>query len=352
MPSSLNLKPVISAAGLFCALALCVSAPALAQYQVLEVAPGEEPAADTFPLTDAESETGSDAAITAPEEGEENNAEPAEIPSSIVPDPLPETPIDLPASPEPAADIAALAVPDYTFQAVKSADGTITLKGNAPASVLQAMLALEELPVNIGRFTMNSAAPEGFAEAAMAGLHALASFQTGQIVLRDGQWLLSGNAPTDAVSTAAIAGLEASTPGVSWNTLIRAPSAVAVCRDEVAAYMSGKAILFPSGGTTPTPASLDLLPGLTERLAICPDAPVYVEGHTDADGTAQANLGLSIHRAEAVVDALVGLGVDPARLYAVGYGASLPVASNTTADGKRQNRRIVFAFEDIAQPLP
>ncbi|WP_157970111.1 OmpA family protein [Pelagibacterium sediminicola] len=346
MPSSQNLKPVLSAAGLFCALALCVNAPALGQYQVLEVAPGEEPAADAI----REPETGSDATIAAPEKDiEENDTEPAETSPGIA---LPETPIDPPATPEPAADTAALAVPDYTFQAVKGADGTITLKGNAPASVLQAMLALEELSVNIGRFTMNPAAPEGFAETAMAGLHALASFQTGQIVLRDGQWLLSGNASTDAVSTAAIAALEAETPGVSWNTLIRAPSAVAVCRDEVAAYMNGKAILFPSGGTAPTPASLDLLPGLTERLAICPDAPVYVEGHTDADGTAEANLALSIHRAEAVVDALIGLGVDPARLYAVGYGASLPVASNTTADGKRQNRRIVFAFEDIAQPLP
>src|SRR5690606_31008800 len=113
----------------------------------------------------------------------------------------------------------------------------------------------------------------------------------------------------------------------------RAPSALDVCRAEVALYMADKAILFPSAGITPTSASLEMLPGLAERLAVCPDAAVYVEGHTDADGGDDANLTLSIRRAEAVVDALVELGVDPARLYAVGYGASLPIASNATADG-------------------
>lgn len=243
-------------------------------------------------------------------------------------------------------------VPDYRFSAIKDEEGTISLEGHAPASLLQDVLATDGLPVRIDRVTTNSSAPEGFAPAATAGLHALALLDTGQVILRNGVWLLSGNARIDTVRDAALAILDRDSPATEWKTLILAPSSRDICRESVTRYMTGKAILFPSAGAVPTPASLDLLPGLAEHLAICPGAAVYVEGHTDADGGADANLSLSIRRAEAVVDALVALGVDPARLYAVGYGASLPIAPNTTAEGKRQNRRIVFSFEDIARPLP
>jgi outer membrane protein OmpA-like peptidoglycan-associated protein len=73
---------------------------------------------------------------------------------------------------------------------------------------------------------------------------------------------------------------------------------------------------------------------------------VEVEGHTDSDGDDQANLALSVSRAEAVVDALIERGVSPDRLYAVGYGESLPIASNETKAGKQANRRIAFTLSD------
>lgn len=128
------------------------------------------------------------------------------------------------------------------------------------------------------------------------------------------------------------------------------PAAIDICREQVATYMADRDILFGSGSARLTEDSQANITGLAEIFAICPSAPVYVEGHTDADGGAEDNLILSLSRAEAVVDALVELGIDPQRLYAVGYGASLPVASNETAAGKAQNRRIVFSFEDIAGP--
>ena len=71
-----------------------------------------------------------------------------------------------------------------------------------------------------------------------------------------------------------------------------------------------------------------------------------VEGHTDADGEDEANLALSVSRAEAVVDALILRGIGPERLYAIGYGESLPIASNETRAGKQANRRIVFTLAD------
>ncbi len=74
-----------------------------------------------------------------------------------------------------------------------------------------------------------------------------------------------------------------------------------------------------------------------------------VEGHTDSDGAADANLTLSVMRAERVVDELLELGVDATRLFAVGYGETLPIASNETQGGKRLNRRIVFAVREAVE---
>jgi len=67
---------------------------------------------------------------------------------------------------------------------------------------------------------------------------------------------------------------------------------------------------------------------------------VVIEGHTDSDGSALSNLSLSQRRADSVVRELVSLGVSPARLTAKGYGETQPIATNATAEGKKQNRRI------------
>lgn len=125
-------------------------------------------------------------------------------------------------------------------------------------------------------------------------------------------------------------------------------AAIQACRVDLNELMANETVLFSSGSARLTASSQTLLSEVAEILQTCPETPVYVEGHTDSDGGAQANLVLSLSRAESVVDVLVELGLPPRRLYAVGYGASLPIASNDTATGKAQNRRIVFNFEDIA----
>ena len=68
---------------------------------------------------------------------------------------------------------------------------------------------------------------------------------------------------------------------------------------------------------------------------------MLVEGHTDSDGGAAYNLSLSQHRAESVVaDLTHRYRVAAARLRAVGYGETRPVATNATAAGKALNRRV------------
>jgi outer membrane protein OmpA-like peptidoglycan-associated protein len=67
-----------------------------------------------------------------------------------------------------------------------------------------------------------------------------------------------------------------------------------------------------------------------------------IEGHTDSVGDDAANLRLSQGRANAVLAALVKRKVDPARLEAVGFGETRPLATNGTAAGRAENRRIEF----------
>jgi OOP family OmpA-OmpF porin len=73
---------------------------------------------------------------------------------------------------------------------------------------------------------------------------------------------------------------------------------------------------------------------------------VEVAGHTDSVGTDQYNQGLSERRANSVRDYLVEQGVRASRLTAVGYGENRPVATNDTADGRQENRRVELVVLD------
>jgi OOP family OmpA-OmpF porin len=67
-----------------------------------------------------------------------------------------------------------------------------------------------------------------------------------------------------------------------------------------------------------------------------------VEGHTDSQGKDAANMTLSQKRSEAVRAYLIKQGVEPERLEARGFGETVPVADNKTANGRAENRRVEF----------
>ena len=99
-------------------------------------------------------------------------------------------------------------------------------------------------------------------------------------------------------------------------------------------------VLFRSG-------SFELLPGARERLAkvsgivlAYPTLHVAIEGHTDSIGSDEYNQQLSEHRAQAVRDYFVQQGINSAAVEAHGYGKTEPIASNDTAEGRQQNRRV------------
>lgn len=67
---------------------------------------------------------------------------------------------------------------------------------------------------------------------------------------------------------------------------------------------------------------------------------IQIEGHTDSSGSDSYNQLLSERRASSVRDFLMNQGIEPKRTRAVGYGERYPVASNDTASGREQNRRV------------
>ncbi len=71
----------------------------------------------------------------------------------------------------------------------------------------------------------------------------------------------------------------------------------------------------------------------------------YVDGYTDSKGSAAYNQKLSLRRAKSVVNGLVKNGVNSSRLNARGFGEENPVATNETAEGRAQNRRVVISFK-------
>jgi outer membrane protein OmpA-like peptidoglycan-associated protein len=84
------------------------------------------------------------------------------------------------------------------------------------------------------------------------------------------------------------------------------------------------------------PESYGLLDDVAGIMVAHPELTlVRVEGHTDSDGSDDSNMDLSQRRAQAVTDYLVGKGVEPGRLKAVGYGESKPLGTN-----KAKNRRV------------
>jgi OOP family OmpA-OmpF porin len=97
---------------------------------------------------------------------------------------------------------------------------------------------------------------------------------------------------------------------------------------------------FETGKADLTPESQTILDGVAESLVANDSIKVQVGGHTDNTGSAAVNKRLSAARANAVREYLISKGVAADRLTAAGFGPSKPIASNRTAEGRAQNRRV------------
>ena len=107
--------------------------------------------------------------------------------------------------------------------------------------------------------------------------------------------------------------------------------------------VSTNGILFDTGSANIQPQSMGIILQISQVLQQEKNMKLKIVGHTDSDGSEDANLKLSQQRADAVKKALSSVyGISEDRLVTEGKGETSPVSENTTSDGKAQNRRVEF----------
>jgi outer membrane protein OmpA-like peptidoglycan-associated protein len=101
-------------------------------------------------------------------------------------------------------------------------------------------------------------------------------------------------------------------------------------------------IRFDVNKATIRPESMGVINEICALMKEHPELKFSIEGHTDSDGDADFNLGLSEKRAESVRNAMIGIGIEAERLITKGFGETIPVAPNDSPEGKATNRRVEF----------
>lgn len=274
------------------------------------------------------------------------------------------------------AEPPAIAAP-YRWSATKSADGRVRFEGDVPAASLQQFMAVRAGGDTVDETSVRPDAPDGFSADVRRALDLLPLLQEGQVGFDGDAWFVTGTV-TDAVDNAEVAVILGAE--TSWQLDLTGPAepvvsepaapqgaiapvataseetiaeiepseddaaSIAQCEARLDELSGHNGILFQSGAAVITESARAELDAFAAALQLCPQSPVYVEGHTDSDGEDRRNLVLSVQRAEAVVAAMIERGIAAERLYAIGFGESQPIADNATADGKRQNRRIVVTI--------
>lgn len=99
-------------------------------------------------------------------------------------------------------------------------------------------------------------------------------------------------------------------------------------------------VLFATGAATINPGARESLARFAGIVAAFPRLKFSIEGHTDNVGSAATNNDLSYRRANTVREYLMSQGIDGSRIDVMGYGFTMPVANNETAEGRARNRRV------------
>ncbi|MBX2892397.1 MAG: OmpA family protein [Saprospiraceae bacterium] len=103
-----------------------------------------------------------------------------------------------------------------------------------------------------------------------------------------------------------------------------------------------RAVQFETAQATLLPESLPVLDEIASLMQRYPAYSLRIEGHTDDVGDDKMNLDLSKRRAKTCYDYLVSKGVSAGRMSHDGFGETRPIATNSTPEGREQNRRVEF----------
>lgn len=289
------------------------------------------------------------------------------------------------------AEIAPPRAEPFEFSAKRLASGGVALSGFVPSPSLET--ALMGLAGNgaISSLRYGSGEPLNFDASARQALALLPMMSEGEVRFDGRAWFIAGT-PVSAEAARSINAQfsERKLAEAGWGLSLAAPVPVAVaqvapvpianepapsapkaatpvapvanpavrpaaqpvasaanmraqCAEQLTQLSAQNGILFRSGAAILAAEAGAMLDRIAATLQNCPDVMVNIEGHTDSDGEARANLALSVSRAEAVANALVMRGILADRLYVLGFGEAQPIADNSTSAGKAQNRRIVVS---------
>lgn len=106
-------------------------------------------------------------------------------------------------------------------------------------------------------------------------------------------------------------------------------------------------VTFDSSSATLKPAGANTLTGVAAVLKEYNKTAVNVIGYTDSTGSQDLNMRLSQQRADSVASSLITQGVEANRIRTSGMGPANPIASNSTAEGKAQNRRVEITLSPV-----
>ncbi|WP_075995949.1 OmpA family protein [Salaquimonas pukyongi] len=223
-------------------------------------------------------------------------------------------------------------------------------EGFGAANLEMVTTALGTAQPVVNNLAVGQGAPAGFADAAAVAIRAASRLHNASAQITGTEVTVSGEAYSLPAAEQVRAMLDTGLPeGFTGNheIALRDTAGMATlgaeeCQALLSSFLKTNSIRFESGKANIQSISFGLLDRLSFALKRCPTATVEIGGHTDADGSQEANLALSENRANSVRSYLVRNGVFIGRLQAKGYGESSPVADNATDEGKAQNRRIEF----------
>ncbi len=131
------------------------------------------------------------------------------------------------------------------------------------------------------------------------------------------------------------------------DTQVSAADLAETCVARANAILELSQITFATGTTTINASSIETLERLRDLAIGCQNEDLIIEvgGHTDSQGEEDSNQIISELRAQAVLDFMIGNGLLPTDLRAVGFGETQPIADNTTVAGRAANRRITFDWQ-------
>jgi len=124
---------------------------------------------------------------------------------------------------------------------------------------------------------------------------------------------------------------------------------IQVTKDARGIILSMSDILFEVGKAALKTDLMTSLAKIAGILSVYQQFDVSIEGNTDNTGSEDFNLKLSQQRAENVMNFLVEQGIDAKRLTAKGLGMSMPIADNSTKEGRQKNRRVDLVITDRTQ---